>query len=96
MNCIGKKLKQIMNIEDQGKRHRKLEILAKKVGASILQYRGNGRGYVTADETELVARIREVERTNNTKCASIAAVAAAIIALFSAIAAWLAVYVQSK
>lgn len=88
---IQKRLREILAIENQGKRHNKLLDLAKELGVSILQYKGGAKGYGPADETELVARIQEVRRTNSTVLASVAAIVSAIIALLSAIAAWWAV-----
>lgn len=85
---IEKRLRKIMANENQGMRHKDLVALAQKVGVSILQYKGGANGYGDADETELVARIREVARTNSVVITSVAAVVSAIIALLSAIAAW--------
>jgi len=85
---IQKRLRKILTNENQGTRQEKLVALAKEVGVSILQYKGGANGYETADETELVARIREVARTNCIVVTSVAAVVSAIIALLSAIAAW--------
>lgn len=85
---IQERLRKILANENQGTRHEDLVALAKKVGASILQYKGGANGYRPADETELVARIQEVRRTNCIVITSIAAVVSAITALLSAIAAW--------
>jgi hypothetical protein len=85
---IQKRLREILVNENQGTRHENLVALAKKVGVSILQYKGGANGYGPADETELVARIREVGRTNCIVITSVAAVVSAITALLSAIAAW--------
>jgi len=88
---IQKKLREILANEQQGARHTELVDLAEKVGASVLQHRGGAKGYGPAAESELVARIQEVRRTNSTVRASCAAIVSAIIALLSAIAAWCAV-----
>jgi len=86
---IQKRLRKILANENQGTRHKDLVVLAKEVGVSILQYKGGANGYGPADETELVARIREVARTNSVVITSVAAVVSAIIALQSATVAWL-------
>ncbi len=91
---IQKRLCEILAIEEQSERHNKLVALAKKVGVSVLQYKGGAKGYRPADETELVARIQEVRRTNSAVHASLAAIVSAVIALLSAIAAWIAVYIS--
>lgn len=85
---IQKRLREIMRIESQGKRHNNLVDLAKEIGVSILQYKGGANGYGPADETELIIRIRDACKTNYIMIASISAIVSAITALLSAIAAW--------
>jgi len=91
MILIQRKLSEILQIEEQGRRNRELVALATEVGVSARHHKGGVKGYEPADETELVARIQEVRRTNSTVRASFAAILPAAIALLSAVAAWLAV-----
>lgn len=80
-----------MGIKNQGERHNALVTLAQEIGASVLEHKGGARGYGPADESLLVARIRDAIRTDALLCASLAAGVSAITALVSAIAAWWAV-----
>jgi len=91
MVFIAKKLKEITSIDDKKERQRQLEELAQKVGASTNYYASGIPSDAHPPEEELVTRIQDARRTNSIVHSSIAAIVSAVIALLSAIAAWLAV-----
>jgi hypothetical protein len=91
MVFIAKKLKEIMSIDNKEERQKQLKELARKVGAGTTYYAPGIPSDAHPPEAELVARIQDARRTNSIVHSSIAAIVSAVIALLSAIAAWLAV-----
>jgi hypothetical protein len=94
MCCISKhtkELREILLIKEKDEREKKLVELAKKVGASTVYWFPGLDKLVQPPEFELVARIREAQRTWSAVLSGVGAIVSAVIALLSAIAAWLAV-----
>jgi len=93
MSC-SKKIRKILLIQKEDEKSGQLKKLAQKVGASLSYYHPGIPGLppnAEPPEAELVARIQDARRTNSIVHSSIAAIVSAVIALLSAIAAWLAV-----
>ena len=94
MRNVQHKIKQIMQISDRNEREIKLRKLAQEYGCSLSStYTSDGTKHM---EDEIIRRIQEADRSiRESRLWWIAAISA-VAAVFSAMAAWLAVYFSSR
>ena len=86
---VQKKIKEILSIGDKGKREGELRAFAQTLGCSLAStYTEDGKHL----EEEIIRRIQEAARTIRDSRLWWIALASAIASIFSALAAWFAVW----